>query len=175
MLILHTKMKKSNHICAMVTTIWKSFGPGPNSMEKWKPFYYSGRQDCGCIFISIDINTCIENNHLKFHYPYFKIYLSHYLKNIFVLLTAKHFPDWEGKKEGRGDPTSPGAGGGERQCQAGILALENLAPTPHIHCGAQVSVYTENTGSLSYFSELDLKTAEFHPRVGSPIFRHNLK
>lgn len=31
--VLHTKMKKSNHMCAMVTTIWKSFGPRPNSTE----------------------------------------------------------------------------------------------------------------------------------------------
>ena len=44
------------------------FGPGPISTEKWKPFHYSRWQDCGCIFflfISIDISSCVENNHLK--------------------------------------------------------------------------------------------------------------
>lgn len=42
------------------------------------------------------------------------------------------------------------------------------------HCGAQAHVYTEIT-ALGSFSESSLKTVEFHPRVGRPIFRPNLK
>lgn len=99
---------------------------------------------------------------------------SHHLKNVFALLTAKHFPVQGEEREAQETSQIQRQVRERGICQTEISAPGNLAPTLHTHRGAQASVHTE-ISAPSYFSESGLKTAEFHHTVGRPIFRQNLK